>query len=469
MTLIKRFLILLCLGLFSVPLFAAENNRLEQYIRDLERDNLLAGIENNPNLKEQISKTIRDLILERFDPNSHGQYFSALHIAVRMHDVYLVELLHQYGADFNLDVNGITPLSLAESDMVSVLVRNGAHPNLANSAGSTPLELAAGNGDAHLIETLVSHGAQVNLQGTTRHNNSPLILAVESGDAQTVLCLIMLGANIHYINTDRLTALDYAAFSGYTRVIVTLIIFGYDQGYLAGIAQAGQSAVHVRQANAVKLLRYFLDFARDETRSNTLQNRLNLFMGFAESLGEKGAYLYGWLRWVEDHFINCGDNTFHTAVRLGSLESLASGQIASINSPNIFGQTPLWLALVYNVPSVLIEMLISNGANPFFETAPHSSLLLTSIREAEERPRPQDNGEITERPLKKVKQNPSLYQRLLRITRSALHYRIWLLQNYLVANEREGNIYYTPSEIYVIIGSLILHINGYLPYHGGAK
>lgn len=72
------------------------------------------------------------------------------------------------GADANVreNGNGFTPLMLASekgaADLVTLLLSQGAKPNLGNGGGYTPLMVAAGQGKAKVVELLLVAGANPN-------------------------------------------------------------------------------------------------------------------------------------------------------------------------------------------------------------------------------------------------------------------------------------------------------------------
>ncbi|WP_267394869.1 MULTISPECIES: ankyrin repeat domain-containing protein [unclassified Sphingomonas] len=117
----------------------------------------------------------------------------ALHLLVSHSNSLFFQYLLQKGADPNIrDSAGNTPLILAaqagREDLVQLLLAYKANINLGNSAGQTPLIVAVNNRDAAVTRLLIDKGADPdqtdNLAGlsarayATRDNRNPVITAL---------------------------------------------------------------------------------------------------------------------------------------------------------------------------------------------------------------------------------------------------------------------------------------------------
>jgi Ankyrin repeats (3 copies)/Ankyrin repeat len=112
------------------------------------------------------------------------------------------------------DVTGsTTPLLMAaengETRIVSILLQYGANANgKTDRSGQTPLHLAVSNFDQESIKALVDHGANVN--ATDRNGRTAVMLAASTADAETVRFLIQRGANVEWKDNYGDTALSLA-------------------------------------------------------------------------------------------------------------------------------------------------------------------------------------------------------------------------------------------------------------------
>ena len=82
---------------------------------------------------------------------------------------------------------------LEDADTTALLIRAGAKVDTPNNYGMTPLALAAGNGNAAIIDQLLKAGADPN--GAVRAGETPLMLAARTGRSDAVKALLNAGAN----------------------------------------------------------------------------------------------------------------------------------------------------------------------------------------------------------------------------------------------------------------------------------
>lgn len=117
-----------------------------------------------------------------FQPLGLASFFGHLEAA---------EYLVRAGASVNTSANnslGATPLQSAvagnHTDIVRMLIKNGANPNVRERGGYTPMHVAADNGNAEIIQLLIFAGAD--LQAKSDDGKIPLDLASAKGHAQAV-------------------------------------------------------------------------------------------------------------------------------------------------------------------------------------------------------------------------------------------------------------------------------------------
>jgi uncharacterized protein len=153
--------------------------------------------------------TVRAALARKADVNvAQIDGSTALHWAVERDDLEMAELLIRAGARVAARTReGVTPLQLAATNgsapMIDRLLKAGADPNAAlTPAGDTAVMMAARTGKPDAIRALVEAGANVNAKenwgGTTA-----LMWAVSEGHAEAARLLLSAGADVnarsHYV------------------------------------------------------------------------------------------------------------------------------------------------------------------------------------------------------------------------------------------------------------------------------
>src|SRR6266850_1878867 len=81
---------------------------------------------------------------------------------------------------------------------LEMLLGSGANPNQQDAVGWTPLNWAAGKGDATMVGLLLAHDADVTLTG--RDNRTPLMIARAA--RRNEVCALLADADIVYVHQD---------------------------------------------------------------------------------------------------------------------------------------------------------------------------------------------------------------------------------------------------------------------------
>ena len=130
------------------------------------------------------------------------------------------------------DESGRTPLIIAASkghtDTVrEILIEGSAYVNARDVLGWTPLQWAVFNRETELVNLLLSNGADPN----SRNNEgwTPIHQAAHNGDAEIVNALIESGVDVNARNDDGTTALHLAYFGGHKEIATALVFGGADE------------------------------------------------------------------------------------------------------------------------------------------------------------------------------------------------------------------------------------------------
>ena len=182
------------------------------------------------------------------DPNvnevdEHG--FTSLQVAILTNKpISSIEKLIASGANVNATarVSHLTALSIAvrnnRSDIVGLLIRHGANPNLCDTHGNTPLHDAAKFGLNDIVALLIT-SPDINLNSANNidfrgglgsgpmfgydfedwKNCTPLHLAASYGRLDVVRQLISAGAEVRVTNSEGRTPEDLARSHGHQRVV----------------------------------------------------------------------------------------------------------------------------------------------------------------------------------------------------------------------------------------------------------
>lgn len=166
-----------------------------------------------------------DYLLNMMDQTADR--FDQLIKAIKKNNIDLIRPLID-NHNVNLHKNGTTPLhhasSIGNTEVVQLLIVNGANINAKNNVGSTPLHYASTEGNTEVVNLLIDNGADINVKDHV--DTTPLHKASFKGHTEVVKLLIDNGADIHVKdNVDR-TPLKVANEFGRTEVVHLL----FDKG-----------------------------------------------------------------------------------------------------------------------------------------------------------------------------------------------------------------------------------------------
>jgi len=148
-------------------------------------------------------EAVRSLLLKKADVNApQVDGTTALHWAVSSDDLETADLLIRAGAKVTaVNREGVMPLQIAaingNAAMIDKLIKAGADPNTAlDQFGDTALMMASRTGKIDSVKMLLDRGAKVNVIETWG-NTTPLMWAVAEGHPPVVKMLIEHGADVN--------------------------------------------------------------------------------------------------------------------------------------------------------------------------------------------------------------------------------------------------------------------------------
>ncbi|XP_054011149.1 ankycorbin [Hylaeus anthracinus] len=311
-------------------------------------------------------------------PDAEGH--TPLHLAVIAGDTQLVAVLLANGADVNArDLEGHSVLHWAtvcgEAECVRLVLAAGAQPSTPDLRGGSPLHYAAQCCGAaataelavpkkvglKVLQTLLEFGADVNAKD--EDGRQPILWAASAGSVEAVLALARAGgsAAAGAADKDGLTALHCAASRGHARCVEALVnLCGAHPDH---VDDNGCSALHyaatLGHADATALI---LKLGADPNRQDR-KGRTPALCAAAKGqletlkiLAQHGGSLYA--RTVR------GTGVAHEAVASGRIELikwLAKKRPGTLDVATHDGKTPLHVAALHGHLDVC-KVLLDNGA-----------------------------------------------------------------------------------------------------------
>ncbi|XP_074103433.1 uncharacterized protein LOC141530306 isoform X2 [Cotesia typhae] len=317
-----------------------------------------------------------------------------LHLAVIAGDTQLVAVLLANGADVNAkDLEGHSVLHWAtvcgEAECVRLVLAAGARPSTPDLRGGSPLHYAAQCCGAavtaelsvpkkvglKVLQTLLEFGANVNAKD--EDGRQPILWAASAGSVEAVLALARTGGSAAAGATDKdgLTALHCAASRGHARCVEALVNFcGAQPDH---VDDNGCSALHyaatLGHADATALLlRLGADPNRQDRKGRTpaLCAAAKGQLETLKILALHGGSLHA--RTVR------GTGVAHEAVlsgRIELIEWLARKKPATLDVATHDGRTPLHVAALHGYLDAC-KVLLDHGAriNSVFRTSKSGSM-----------------------------------------------------------------------------------------------
>jgi len=153
-------------------------------------------------------------------------------ISITLGDAGAIQQFLARGIDANvMDVNGNTALIIAarenQNAILLALYRSGAKLNTRNQFGESALMLAALNGHAQIVNTLLDLGADI---GANHQGWTPMMYAAFSGHNEIVEKLLRAGSIVNAATSNGTTSLMLASKGGHVEVVKVLLKYHANVG-----------------------------------------------------------------------------------------------------------------------------------------------------------------------------------------------------------------------------------------------
>ncbi|HVB38562.1 MAG TPA: ankyrin repeat domain-containing protein [Vicinamibacterales bacterium] len=295
------------------------------------------------------SAAVRTLLEQGADVSTaQGDGMTALHWASVNGDVPLAQMLIYAGADLEAStrIDGYTPLDLAARNghaaVVDALLTSGASAKAATIDGTTPLMLAAEAGNEDAVTALIAHGADVNATESAK-GETALMFAAAYGRTGVVRILLAHGADwkptTHVFDWMKLAKGD-----------PRLPHFNFGRRGNAAAAKNNGAGATATAGKGGPVKGEKVDGAKGApTGKPAASPDENFLLGYARLVGRQG-----------------GLTALLFAVRQGyrdSVEALLQAG-ADVNQVDAADHTSPLLIAVMNGHFDLAEMLLARGANP---------------------------------------------------------------------------------------------------------
>lgn len=315
----------------------------------------------------------------------------ALHEAARNGNKQILELLLRYGAPANaIDWMHASPLHnticQAPSDLpeeecleiVQVLLDAGAHPNLEDGEGITPLGMAMGFRMDEIVSILKNHG------GTTPNNERLLLAALQTMDTNIVEQILEQGVDMATLASTELGVQVFiaAADTGFKHLVTTL----YECGVPIDCEdQHGYTALMRATAGYHDIVRLLLDEGAEVNRRN-MNGETALLLAIqyghediVKMLLDSKADVYAMNSW--------GHTAIHKAATYGEVTILRQLLDVGVNidATDKMGRTPLLSTLHYRENYAAVQTLLDAHAKIDAVDDDHCTSLHIAIRSGQEK------------------------------------------------------------------------------------
>jgi ankyrin repeat protein len=366
------------------------------------------------NQKEEVAKVLLTSgpSIDVSTPDPTG--YIPMMYAAKYNQLNVAKLLLDHDADKNWKEyslpNGLNSLLLAcnckSQEVANLLLEKGSNPNHkmkkdeSNPEGElTPLLLAVQNSMDTTIDTLLKHGADVNMSGTS--GATPILIACEMNRFEIVEKLVQMGADVNARHVDGSNALYAACCIGNMEMVDLLIQKGAEINYVRKkdsstplyaacvnkkesvarkLLQSGADmnlgrsplvgACYAGDVNIVKML---LDAGGDPNHYCNILS-MDCITACFEKENSNNAQIFQLLR---DKGLKFGENSFATACRYANLETVRNMVDMGVNVKGHWKDMNAIFACVSTGNNSILEYLLNLGISANDLTKGLTPLMIT--------------------------------------------------------------------------------------------
>uniref|UniRef100_T1IHG8 Uncharacterized protein n=1 Tax=Strigamia maritima TaxID=126957 RepID=T1IHG8_STRMM len=275
---------------------------------------------------------------------------TVLHLAARKHDLDILRMLVEFGAQVDAQNNdGQTVMHLAAADgddpLMRFLLQAKANPNISDRLDRTPLHVAAEKGNTQVVDILTDK-FKASVAERTKDGNTMLHIACMSGHPDTALAFLRKGVPFQMPNRAGARAIHTASKYGHVPVVLALLLKGEQ---VDSKTNDNYTALHI----AVEACRPAV---------------VEILLGHGAEVDLKGG--------------KNGETPLHIAARVVGGEKCAGMLLksgADVNAAGENGETALHIAARYGHLQ-MVELLLEDGANPNFQSKVGESPLHIAVR-----------------------------------------------------------------------------------------
>ena len=368
-------------------------------------------------VRDNYSGLITFLIEKNIDVNIKSASGSTpLHEAVRTGNIKVMTTLLEHGANVNsTDAKGNTPLHIGSPanvhrEAINLLLQKGANPNLRDEHGDTPLHIVIIlNRSFDVVQTLLSGRSDVHIRNM--EGKTPLYISVQEKRTDLIPLLLSYQAEVFAADNSGITPFDLALRdkSLHTGNIFSLLVteetitqkdsFGNTMLHAAvknngspqhiGIILDNKALVDSRNREGDTALHIAVRMNQKENGEYLIARGASIFT--VNSAGISPLYLSltaadGIREWMinPDTIIKkdgLDNNMLHYASqwKLDKAIPVIIQKGVPVDEPNATGETPLFIAVKNNSPSIM-RVLLDNKANLNARDKQGNTLLHTAVR-----------------------------------------------------------------------------------------
>ena len=277
-----------------------------------------------------------------------GPSCSPMHIACEYGYIHIVRyLIEQQHAEINpRNSAGMTPLYVAalnnQTNIVKYLCEKKATIDAKSKLEDTPLIVATKNKHEQNVQTLCDYGADVNF--IDKDGDAPLHIAAKNSDSLIITCLLDHNADVNIKNSKEETPLHVACHYSNLNIVKKLCEYGAD---VNAVSKSGNKPIHTASLyNHYKIVKYFIEEKHIDKEQENDYGSTPLQVAVRANCFETVQFLIKDMKCNINSCDNVGNTSLHKAVNEGNINLieylLKNGANKKLKNKN--GKIPIELA-----------------------------------------------------------------------------------------------------------------------------